>query len=263
MNTMLGEIEEAFRQRQVSEDRVRQFAADASHELRTPLTSIQGYAELWQRGGLRSEPELAEAMRRTEAEARRMARLVDDLLLLARLDQHRPLECSPVRLDHLAEDAVADARAVEPERPLTVSASPTVVSGDEMQLRQLIGNLVTNARIHTPAGTPVEVAVSVRNGVGQLEVIDHGPGMPAEISDNVFQRFFRADGSRSRGRAGGSGLGLSIVSAIAEAHGGSAEVVTAPGAGCRFIVRLPSAHAAAVPVALPSDDPAVSSSGWR
>ena len=238
LNSMLERIEEAFRAREASEAKVRRFAADASHELRTPLTSIQGYAELWRAGGLRTEEELAEAMRRMEQEGRRMGALVEDLLLLARLDQRRPMERGAVRLDLIAADGVSDARAVEPERPIEVSVIPVTVDGDEMRLRQIVSNLLANARTHTPPGTPVHVAVRAEGGTARLEVADDGPGLDPDVAAKVFERFYRADPARARS-AGGAGLGLSIVAAIAEAHGGSVSVESRPGAGSRFVVALP------------------------
>jgi two-component system OmpR family sensor kinase len=243
LNAMLEGIEEAFRQREASEARVRQFAADASHELRTPLTSLQGYAELWRAGGMRTEDEQADAMRRIEQEARRMATLVEELLLLARLDQPRPLERAPVRLDELAADAVTDARAVEPDRPIELHAQPVVVDGDDATLRQVLANLLGNARVHTPAGTPVEVLVSGADGTARLEVADRGPGLDAAQAAKVFERFYRADRARARTQ-GGSGLGLAIVAAVAEAHGGRATVESSPGRGSRFIVELPASKSA-------------------
>ncbi|HVM09254.1 MAG TPA: HAMP domain-containing sensor histidine kinase [Acidimicrobiales bacterium] len=237
-NTMLERISEAFRAREASEARVRRFAADASHELRTPLTSIRGYAELWRAGGLRDEAELAEAMRRMESEATRMGALVEDLLLLARLDQHRPLERTVVGLDRLAHDAVRDARAVEPTRPIDIDAEPVTVDGDEAQLRQVIGNLLANARTHTPPDAAVHVRVFSTDGAAVVEVADEGPGMAPDVAEKVFERFFRADESRARA-AGGTGLGLSIVEAVARAHGGRATVRTAPGEGATFVVELP------------------------
>lgn len=238
LNVMLEQIEEAFRERGASEDRLRRFVADASHELRTPLTSIQGYAELWRQGGLRDPGELGEAMRRTEEEARRMGLLVDDLLLLARLDQGRPLELAPLRLDRLVADAVRDARAVEPERPIGLAAEAVTVLGDELRLRQVAANLLANARFHTPPGTPVHVAVRMLDGWARLEVTDEGPGLAPEVAGRVFERFFRGDPARTRAR-GGTGLGLSIVAAVAEAHGGRVGLQTAPGAGARFAVDIP------------------------
>jgi two-component system OmpR family sensor kinase len=237
-NHMLEQIEEAFAQRESSEERLRRFVADASHELRTPLTSIQGYTDLWHQGGLRREEQLGEAMRRMGSEAHRMGLLVDDLLLLARLDQGRPLERAQVRLDLLAADAVADAQAVEPDRPIDLTAQPVTVQGDEPRLRQVVGNLLANARIHTPAGTPVHVGVTTADGWARLEVADKGPGLASEQAARVFERFYRADPGRSRAR-GGSGLGLSIVAAVAESHGGHVTIDTAPGEGARFVVHLP------------------------
>ncbi|HVF31658.1 MAG TPA: HAMP domain-containing sensor histidine kinase [Acidimicrobiales bacterium] len=252
-NAMLERIQGAFREREASEDRVRRFAADASHELRTPLTSILGYAELYRAGGLRGEGELAEAMARTEQEGRRMAALVEDLLLLARLDQHRPPERTPVRLDRIVDEAVRDARVVEPDRPISYAGSAVVVDGDERQLRQVAGNLLTNARVHTPPGTPVHVRVELRNGDGGdravLEVVDEGPGMAPDVAARVFDRFYRADASRVRAAGDaveartGTGLGLAIVQGVAAGHGGRATVTSAPGTGSRFTVELPAADA--------------------
>jgi two-component system OmpR family sensor kinase len=241
LNTMLGRIEEAFDERARSEDRLRRFVADASHELRTPVTTIRGYAELHRAGGLADPAELDEAMRRTEAEAVRMGTLVDDLLLLARLDQGRPLERSSVDLAALAEDAARDARAVEPDRPVTaVTGEPVVVVGDESRLRQVVGNLVGNARVHTPAGTPVEISVGREGAAAVLEVTDRGSGMAPDVAAQAFDRFYRGDPSRSRHR-GGSGLGLSIVQATVAAHGGTVSLRTAPGEGTAVRVELPLA----------------------
>ena len=239
-NSMVTEIEEAFREREASESRLRQFAADASHELRTPLTSIRGYADLWQAGGLREPGQLDQAMRRLSDEGARMGTLVEDLLLLARLDQQRPFDRGPVRLDVLARDGVADALAVEPGRPITVDATEVTVHGDEERLRQVVGNLLANARVHTPATTPVTVTVStdVAAGLARLEVADEGPGMAPDVAAHVFERFYRGDTSRDRA-TGGSGLGLSIVDAVVRAHGGHARVESTPGAGSRFVVELP------------------------
>lgn len=240
LNTMLTEIEDAFRQREESESQVRRFAADASHELRTPLTSILGYAQLWRAGALSDERDYDDAMRRIEQEALRMRGLVEDLLLLARLDQGRPLASEPVRLDRLAEDGVADALAVEPDRPVTVSVEPVTVTGDEARLRQVVANLLANTRVHTPAGTPVTVTVRRAGDRALLEVRDEGPGLQPGVGDLVFDRFYRADASRSRDD-GGSGLGLAIVAGVAHAHGGAASVDSVPGRGCRFVIDLPVA----------------------
>jgi two-component system, OmpR family, sensor kinase len=238
LNTMLSEIEQAFSERGESEERLRRFIADASHELRTPLTSIRGYAELWRQGGLRDDADLADAMRRMEKESARMGVLVDEMLLLARLDQGRPLESADVDVARLVADAVADARAVEPDRPITLDAPDhLVVRGDEGRLAQVVSNLLANARIHTPAGTPVRVRVASDRTTAVIEVEDDGPGLGPE-PHRVFERFYRADPARARAR-GGAGLGLSIVAAVGESHGGRATASSAPSGGARFTVELP------------------------
>jgi two-component system OmpR family sensor kinase len=239
LNTMLGRIQAAFDERGRSEDRLRQFVADASHELRTPVTTIRGYAELHRAGGLADPNELAEAMRRTEQEAVRMGTLVDDLLLLARLDQGRPLERAPVDLAPIAADAVRDARAVQPDRLVTaLTDGPVPVLGDDGRLRQVVANLVGNALVHTPPGTAVEVRASRAGDRAVLEIADAGPGMDPEVAAQAFDRFFRGDPSRSRHR-GGSGLGLAIVQATVAAHGGTVGLHTAPGWGTVVRVELP------------------------
>ena len=241
LNAMLARIEASFDERRASEERLRRFVADASHELQTPLTSVRGYAELFRRGAAQRPDDLETTMRRIEAEAARMGVLVDDLLLLARLDQGRPVEHERLDLAALTAELVADARVVEPARPLTVvSDGPVMVDGDDIRLRQIVGNLLSNARAHTPAGAPVTVATRADDGAAVLEVTDSGPGLAPEHATRVFERFFRADPSRTRA-SGGSGLGLSIVAAIAEAHGGRAEVTTAPGEGATFRLVLPLA----------------------
>ncbi|HUQ39968.1 MAG TPA: HAMP domain-containing sensor histidine kinase [Acidimicrobiales bacterium] len=240
LNAMLDRIQDAFRAREESEQRVRRFAADASHELRTPLTSIQGYAELWRAGGLRDEDALADAMRRIEQEANRMGALVEDLLVLARLDQGRPLDATPVRLDVLVADAVRDARAVEPDRDIELTTEEVTVTGDELRLRQVVANLLANVRSHTPVTAAVRVSVATEDGTAVVTVADEGPGMTPDVAAHVLERFYRADASRSRD-AGGAGLGLSIVDAIVEAHGGAVTVESEPGRGSRFAVRLPPA----------------------
>ena len=240
LNTMLARIEEAFAERQASEDRLRRFVADASHELRTPLTSIRGYAELFRRGASANPDDLERAMRRIEDEAARMGVLVEDLLLLARLDQRRPLEREPVDLAVIATDAVADAAAADPERTYAVEPGAAPVEGDDARLRQVAANLLANARAHTPAGTSVRVRTAVDGDRAVLEVADDGPGIAPELAGRVFERFYRADPSRARDGTSGAGLGLSIVAAIAEAHGGSARVVAGSG-GATFRVELPAA----------------------
>jgi two-component system OmpR family sensor kinase len=239
LNMMLTRIEEAFDERSASEARLRQFIADASHELRTPVATIRGYAELYRRGGLEEREALRQAMRRTEAETLRMGSLIDDLLLLARLDQGRPLGQAPVDLGVLAVDAAADARARAPERRVTASVSEGVlVNGDEHRLRQLVANLVGNALVHTPPTAPIEARVRTDNGSAVLEVHDDGPGMSPDVAARAFERFYRADPSRSR-HHGGSGLGLAIVRAIVDAHGGTVTLDTSLGKGTTVRVELP------------------------
>lgn len=250
LNAMLVQIQTAFHERVGSEERLRRFVADASHELNTPIATIRGYAELFRHGAASNPDELALAMRRIESEATRMGQLVTELLLLAKLDEGRPLESRPVDLGHLAAEAVADARAIEPDRPVRVRVDGEVmVVGDEPRLRQLLTNLLANVRRHTPAGTPSEVRVSTADEYAVLEVADEGPGIPAEHADRVFERFYRPAATRSRG-GGGSGLGLAIVASIAAAHGGDARVRSADGVGTTFVIRLrrsgpPQAEAAA------------------
>jgi two-component system OmpR family sensor kinase len=285
LNIMLSQIETAFHAREESEaaahqseERMRRFIADASHELRTPLTAIRGFAEYYrQRGGLvphwdksadasasadeagggaldvrggLTPDDLDRIMQRVEKEAARMGLLVEDLLLLARLDQQRPLARQPIDLLSLAADAVHDARLLAPARTIDLSVQPGaafLVIGDEPRLRQVIGNLMSNALTHTPDGSPIEVSI----GSGRLDprvpdsapavtldVTDHGPGMTPEQAQRVFERFYRADQARTR-TTGGSGLGLAIVSALVAAHGGVASVRTAPGRGATFRIALP------------------------
>ena len=275
LNSMLSQIETAFHAREESEaaahrseERMRRFIADAGHELRTPLTAIRGFAEYYrQRGGMETRWDRAEApatgggltpsdldrlMQRVEKEAARMGLLVEDLLLLARLDQQRPLARQPVDLLSLAGDAVHDARLLAPDRTVDLSVQPGaafLVIGDEPRLRQVIGNLMSNALTHTPDGTPIEVSI----GSGTLDprlpdsppavtldVTDHGPGMTPEQAHRVFERFYRTDQARTRA-TGGSGLGLAIVNALVTAHGGVASVRTAPGKGATFRIALPLA----------------------
>ena len=239
LNTMLGYIEGAFSRQQASENQLRQFLADASHELRTPVTSIRGYSELFRRGAQSRPEDLALAMRRIEDESIRMGVLVDDLLLLARLDQGRPLEQLPVHLGDIVTDAAADVQVVAPERQISVDvAADIVVTGDEQRLRQVVMNLLQNALRHTPSTTSIEVGVQLDHDRVELRVTDHGDGIPGEHLVHIFERFYRADPSRTRG-SGGSGLGLAIVSSIISAHRGDVHVESEVGVGTTFIVRLP------------------------
>ena len=242
LNAMLGQIERAFAERRASEDRLRRFVADASHELRTPLTSIRAYAELFDRGADRRPDDLARVLKGIESEAVRMGVLVDDLLLLARLDQGRVLDGAPVDLGALAAEAVDAARAIDPDRVVSLAVEGSVeVVGNRVRLRQVLDNLLANVRAHTPAGAPAAVSVrtEVDRDVAVVAVTDAGPGIPVEDQARVFERFFRADPSRSRD-AGGAGLGLAIVAAIVAAHGGRAGVVSGPGGvGTTFRVELP------------------------
>jgi two-component system OmpR family sensor kinase len=253
LNAMLGRIEASYRAREDgeakardSEDRMRRFVADASHELRTPLTSVKGLAEFYlQQGEAADRAEVTRLMTGIQAEAARMGRLVDDLLLLAQFDEDRPLDPQPVDLSSIAVQAAAGARAIQPGRPLTVLApAPVIVSADAGRLRQVLDNLIGNALQHTPAGTPVTVTVTARAKDGQVSVADTGPGLSAAQATRVFDRFYRTDRARSRA-SGGTGLGLSIAATLVAAHGGTIGVDSKPGHGATFTVRLPVAEAAA------------------
>jgi two-component system OmpR family sensor kinase len=241
LNEMLGQIETAFAARRDSEDRLRQFLADASHELRTPLAAIRGYAELFRIGAADDPETLARAMSRIESEAVRMGVLVEDLLLLAQLDQVPAPRRVPVDLSQLAEQAVDDLRVTAPGRVVSLERSDdATVLGDPDQLRQLLANLTRNAVIHTPAGTPVELSVDHRDDNVVLVVRDHGPGLPADAGEALFERFWRSEGGRSRGR-GGAGLGLAIADAIVRAHRGTITAGEAVGGGARFVVTFAAA----------------------
>jgi two-component system OmpR family sensor kinase len=239
LNGMLASIEHAFEERTRSEEQVRRFVADASHELRTPVATIRGYAELHRSGGLEGPGELDDAIRRTEQEAIRIGVLVDDLLGLARLDQGRPLERLPVDMAAIVRDAVNDASAQDAQRVITAELGdkPVTVVGDDHQLRQVLGNLVGNAIVHTPPGTPIEVRLSDKAGQVLVEVVDHGEGMDEEVASHAFERFYRADPARTRHR-GGSGLGLSIVDAVVSAHGGRVDITETAGGGSTVTVTL-------------------------
>ncbi|WP_433053625.1 sensor histidine kinase [Dactylosporangium sp. CS-033363] len=253
LNTMLGQIETAFDERRASEEaalasegRMRRFVADASHELRTPLTSIRGFAELYRQSG-----NTEDNIRRIEHHATRMGLLVDDLLLLARMDQQRPLEKRPVDLLSLATDALIDARVTATDHRLRLrtpnsedddaDTDAPIVLGDEARLRQVLQNLLSNALNHTPAGTEVTVFVGTDADKAILEVADNGPGMSADDAARVFERFYRTDPSRTRA-LGGSGLGLSIVAALVKAHNGEVTLKTSPGEGATFRVTIPLLH---------------------
>ena len=252
INTMLTDLEAAFAEREATEQRLRQFLADASHELRTPLTSIQGFAELFRLESTQAQVDLPVIMRRIEEESARMRLLVDDLLLLARLDQTRPVRHDPVDLAVLAADACSDAAAVAPDREVTLRApSPVVVRGDEDHLRQAVANLVSNAVGHTPAGTPIEVSVDADGGEARLAVRDHGPGLDDEAREHVFDRFWRADPART---GKGAGLGLAIVAGITAEHHGTARAENAPGGGACFTVSLPLDAGADPPVGEGGED---------
>ncbi len=241
LNAMLDRLERAFGEREASEDRLRRFIADASHELRTPLASIRGYAELFRMGAARDPADVEKAMGRIEDEAARMGVLVEDLLTLARLDEVPDTPHAELDLAALVRDAVDDGRAVAPGREihLQVDGAAEVV-GDRDQLRQVLGNLLRNAFVHTPAGTPIEVTVQRAGADVRLEVRDHGPGLPTSDAEALFERFWRSEAGRERGR-GGAGLGLAIVAAIVDAHGGEVRAGNAPGGGASFVVTLPAA----------------------
>ena len=250
LNTMLAQIESSFNAQAKSEAKMRRFVGDASHELRTPLVSIRGYSELYRQGALPNDEAVATAMGRIESESKRMGQLVEDLLTLARIDERRESKLAPFDLFHLAVDASNDAYATSPDREvslvgLTDDVAPTSapVIGDESRMRQVVANLLTNAMRYTPAGTPLEIAVGVREDVpgyplSVIEVRDHGPGIHGEDRERVFERFYRTDTSRSRD-TGGTGLGLSIVAAILEQHDGSVHIEETSGGGATFVISLP------------------------
>ncbi|MEV4224384.1 HAMP domain-containing sensor histidine kinase [Nonomuraea sp. NPDC049725] len=255
LNGMLGQIERAAREREAaaesaresataarrSEELMRRFMADASHELRTPLTSIRGFAELYRLGENQDLGEAVRLLERIEGQAARMGLLLEDMLLLARLDQRRALARRPVDLLSLAATAVIDARTLTPDRDVELvrldgGDGPVLVTGDESRLGQVVGNLVGNVLAHTPDGTPFRIGVGVRDGLAVLEVADEGPGFAPEVAERVFERFYRADPARS---SGGSGLGLAIAATLVEAHGGTIAAAGEPGKGAVFTVTLP------------------------
>ncbi|MGQ4386376.1 HAMP domain-containing sensor histidine kinase [Streptomyces sp. SAS_270] len=250
-NRMLGHVEDALTKRHASEERLRSFAADASHELRTPVASVRGHAELALLHPGPVPPKVTRALERIAAESARMGEMVDDLLLLARLDAGRPLERLPVDLTRLVLDAVTDARAAGPDHrwALELPEEPVTVTGDGHRLQQVLANLLANARLHTPVGTkvtvslqtvPLETDARTHARTAVLAVHDDGPGVPEDVRPGVFERFTRADRRRTEGGGGGAGLGLSIVSAVVEAHAGTVALESRPGA-TTFTVRLPGA----------------------
>ncbi|MFB6675323.1 ATP-binding protein [Streptomyces sp. NPDC056390] len=240
-NRMLGHVEDALTRRHASEERLRSFSADASHELRTPVASIRGHAELALLHPGPVPAEVRRALERIAAESGRMGGMVEDLLLLARLDAGRPVEREPVDLTRLVLDAVTDARAAGPEHrwAMELPEEPVTVTGDAHRLHQAVANLLANARLHTPPGTRVTARIEADEKGVSLSVLDDGPGVPEEIRDGVFERFTHGDRPRTAGAGGGTGLGLAIVTAVAEAHGGAATLRSEPGATV-FTVRLPS-----------------------
>jgi two-component system OmpR family sensor kinase len=243
LNTMLERIEDAFAKQQEAERRLRRFVADASHELRTPVSAVGAYAELFERGAQQRPDDLARVLRGVRVETARMQALIEDLLLLTRLDEGRPLERRPVELVGLAGEAVEAAQTISADWPLTIEADqPVEVTGDRMRLREVLDNLLANVRTHTPPGTPTTVRVRSQGDEAVVEVADEGPGLDAEDAARVFERFYRADPSRARDR-GGTGLGLAVVAALVGAHGGRVEVDTSRGDGATFRVRLPLAAA--------------------
>jgi len=238
LNTMLGQIEDSVRKREESEARMRRFLADASHELRTPLASIRGYAELYRMGAIPAGPEADRAMSRIEKESARMGDLVNGLLTLARLDEIPSPVRAPIDLAVVAGECRDDAKAIAPDREFTLeSTGDVVVAGDEDQIRQLLTNLLRNAIDHTPEGTPVEIVLAGAARTVLLEVRDHGPGINAENADQLFERFWREGESRSR-QTGGAGIGLAVVAAVAEVHGGKASAENSPEGGAVFRVEL-------------------------
>ena len=241
LNTMPERIEDAFAKQQEAERRLRRFVADASHELRTPVSAVGAYAELFERGAQQRPDDLARVLRGVRVETSRMQALIEDLLLLTRLDEGRPLERRPVELVGLAGEAVEAAQTISGDWPLSIEADePVEVTGDRMRLREVLDNLLANVRTHTPPGTATTLRVRASGAEAVIEVADEGPGLDAEDAARVFERFYRADPSRARDR-GGTGLGLAVVAALVGAHGGRVEVDTSRGDGATFRVRLPLA----------------------
>jgi len=241
LNSMLSRIEKSFALQNESENKLRRFVADASHELRTPITAIRGFSELHRQGAVTGEKETAELIARIENESKRMGSLVEDLLLLARLDQAREMESKPVDINKVVEDAVISARAAGPDHPVTLHSSNDEIFtlGDEVRIHQVVANLLANARTHTPTGTPITVSVASTELGVEISVADEGPGLSLDDQKRIFERFYRADASRVRTGSDGSGLGLSIVDAVMRAHGGSVSVQSTPGEGAVFTLLFP------------------------
>ncbi len=240
LNAMLSRIEDSFAARTASENKLRRFVADASHELRTPLTAIRGFAELHRQGAVKGEAATSELVGRIENESVRMGALVEDLLTLARLDQSRELVLAPINLTELVAEAVASARAAGPDHPITLDLpDESFILGDSGKIHQVVANLLANARIHTPVGTPITVSVDSNEEGTSISIADAGPGLSQEDQARIFERFYRADPSRNRAREEGSGLGLSIVDSVMQAHGGKVIVTSSLGEGATFTVFFP------------------------
>ena len=241
LNSMLSRIEKSFAIQNESENKLRRFVADASHELRTPITAIRGFSELHRQGAVTGEKETTKLIGRIENESKRMGSLVEDLLLLARLDQSREMDSKPVDINKVVEDAVISARAAGPDHPVEfISSNDEIFTlGDEVRIHQVVANLLANARAHTPAGTPITVSLSTTDAGVEVTVADKGPGLSLEDQNRIFERFYRADASRVRTGSDGSGLGLSIVDAVMRAHGGSVSVESTPGMGAVFTLLFP------------------------
>jgi two-component system OmpR family sensor kinase len=240
LNAMLAQIESAFNAREASERKLRRFVADASHELRTPLAAVRAYAELFSRGAAQRPADLERTMAGITRESERMSVLVDDLLLLARLDEGRPLERERVELHDVVAESVETARMLEPDRVIACRLDQATVVGDRDRLRQVVDNLFSNVRAHAGAAASVDVLLERADGAARLTVTDSGPGLAPDQAEHVFERFYRADPSRARA-AGGAGLGLSIVAAVTEAQGGRATASAAPHGGAAFTIELPLA----------------------
>jgi two-component system OmpR family sensor kinase len=238
---MLERIEESFAVRVESESKLRRFVADASHELRTPLTAIRGFAELHRQGAVSGEEKTKELVGRIEKESIRMGSLVEDLLLLARMDQTPELAKEPVDLDNLIQEVVASARAAGPDHPITVDLpeGDNFVLGDSIRIHQAVANLLANARTHTPSGTSITVSLQQLENETTISVTDKGPGLSSADQEKIFERFYRADTSRARTKGEGSGLGLSIVDAVMKSHGGTVSVLSELGRGCEFTLHFP------------------------